>query len=194
MGTKRDRRRAKVKDEILTAALELILEGGEPALSMRAIAKNIDYSAAGIYEYFSNKADIIAELRLQGFATFSAAFEGLDETLTPLEQLRHSSHAYVEFAQENRAYYLLLFGNRIPSSGALDAVQASPMFVRLVHIIEEGMTSNAIRDDKSALELAYSWWAFLHGLAMLDLLLVNMQPDEKLDGHAIDLMLKGMTP
>jgi AcrR family transcriptional regulator len=40
--------------------LEIIREEGPDALSMRNLAERIDYSAAGIYEYFSSKEEIIA--------------------------------------------------------------------------------------------------------------------------------------
>ena len=39
---------------------------GPGALNMRALAERSDYSAAGLYEYFGGKDEIIAEVCQQG--------------------------------------------------------------------------------------------------------------------------------
>jgi AcrR family transcriptional regulator len=50
--TPRQRRHLRTKDAILDAARQIIAEEGADNLSMRGIAERIDYSAAGLYEYF----------------------------------------------------------------------------------------------------------------------------------------------
>ena len=53
--TPRQRRHLRTKDAILDAARQIIATEGAEKLSMRAIAKRIDYSPAGLYEYFGSK-------------------------------------------------------------------------------------------------------------------------------------------
>ena len=54
MSQTRRKRHIRTKQAILDAALEIISEDGPNALSMRNLADRIDYSAAGIYEYFAS--------------------------------------------------------------------------------------------------------------------------------------------
>ncbi|NJN55580.1 MAG: helix-turn-helix transcriptional regulator, partial [Anaerolineae bacterium] len=55
--TPRERRHLRTKDAILDAARLIIKEQGADALSIRAIAEQIDYSPAGLYEYFGSKEE-----------------------------------------------------------------------------------------------------------------------------------------
>ena len=52
---------ARTQQAILDAARAIIHEQGPDKLSMRAIADRIDYSPAGLYEYYGSKEEIIAE-------------------------------------------------------------------------------------------------------------------------------------
>ena len=60
MTAPRTKRHLRTKQAILDAARQIIAEEGPAALSMRALADRIDYSAAGLYEYFGSKEEIIA--------------------------------------------------------------------------------------------------------------------------------------
>ena len=66
MSDRRDRRFRRNKQAIVDAALEIIREAGPAALSMRALGERSDYSAAGLYEYFGGKDEIIAAVCEQG--------------------------------------------------------------------------------------------------------------------------------
>ena len=50
METKRTKRHLRTKQSILDAARAIIAEEGPAALSMRALADRIDYSAAGLHD------------------------------------------------------------------------------------------------------------------------------------------------
>ncbi len=63
-----------MRQRILKAAMELFAKGGYENVSMRKIAKKIEYSPGTIYLYFKNKNDIMLQLCYQGFeATLSIA-------------------------------------------------------------------------------------------------------------------------
>lgn len=47
-------------DRIITAALQIIDDGGAEALSMRSLAAHLDASTATIYRHFSNRAALLA--------------------------------------------------------------------------------------------------------------------------------------
>lgn len=56
---KREKRELKMRQDIMTAAIKIINDQGYDKLSLRKIAKEIGYSAPHIYNYYSDKADII---------------------------------------------------------------------------------------------------------------------------------------
>ena len=68
----RTRRQERTRRAILDSALAIVAESGPDALSMRAIADRIDYSAAGLYEYFGSKEEILNAVREEGMAQLGA--------------------------------------------------------------------------------------------------------------------------
>ena len=63
MGIKerRERQKEHLREEILEAARELFLKEGVENVSMRAIAKRIEYSPTTIYLYFKDKWDSVSQ-------------------------------------------------------------------------------------------------------------------------------------
>ena len=61
VSTPRERRAQRTRDAILEAARQIIGKDGIDGLSTRGIADAIDYSPAGLYEYFGSKEEIIAK-------------------------------------------------------------------------------------------------------------------------------------
>ncbi len=68
------RRHVRTKQAILDAALEIVIQNGPAALSMRSLAERIDYSPAGLYEYFSSKEEIISAVCDEGQRMLYAAW------------------------------------------------------------------------------------------------------------------------
>ena len=81
----RERRHQRTQQAILDAALEIIHEKGVDGLSIRAIADKIDYSPAGLYEYYGSKEEIIAALCMQGLERFGRHLASVDRSL-PTEE------------------------------------------------------------------------------------------------------------
>ena len=75
MQSPREKRRARTREAILEAAMQVVRQKGVEALSIREIVGRIDYSPSGLYEYFSSKEEIIQELVDEGFARLTARLE-----------------------------------------------------------------------------------------------------------------------
>lgn len=112
-------RRERVKEELRTriveAARDILSEKGLDALSMRAIARRVDYSAAALYLYFQDKDDLIREVVRSGFQRLrECTREALDRAeasgpLAPVESYAATGRAYARFALENTAYFRVIF-------------------------------------------------------------------------------------
>jgi AcrR family transcriptional regulator len=174
----RERRQQRTHEAILDAARQIISEQGIEALSMRAIANRIDYSPAGLYEYFGSKEEIIGAICQQGHRRLKAYMAIIDKQLPFAEYLLGIGLAYVEFAVQNPDFFLLMFttlpadsGAPMPPSAWLagGALDEDSSFGLLLECIERGVAEGAlrIRQEMGIFEMAFAAWATVHGIAML---------------------------
>ena len=93
-----DERRA----QLLELGTELFTKHSYDELSMAQIAREAGISKALLYHYFPSKADYFKATLAEAAAEL-AERTAPDDSLPPLEQLRRSTHAYVEWVGERRA-------------------------------------------------------------------------------------------
>jgi AcrR family transcriptional regulator len=176
-GTTRQRRHARTRQEILEAALEILIEDGPDKLSMREIARRVDYSPAGLYEYFENKEEIIVELCAEGDRRLRTMLQAVPETLPPDEYLIEIGMVYIRYARENQEHFMLNF-SRLPQFEPDEPVPIEKVLVVdetfniLLNAIKKAIEAGVIhtRDDFGLLEIAYGMFALAHGMAVLQLL------------------------
>lgn len=169
--TNRQQRQATTRQAILQTALALITEKGLDKLSLREIARRVEYSPAGLYEYFDGKDDILRSLARQGDALLRAAFEHISSDLPPKERLIQICLAYVNFVITRSEYFLVM--NSVPSNyTSLDqpAPKESSYYVFLQavqYMVDVGQILP--QDDFDTVGIVYSLWAMAHGMGMLRL-------------------------
>jgi AcrR family transcriptional regulator len=165
----RQRRHKKTRLAILDAARRIIAQQGIQGLSMREIASQIDYSPAGLYEYFDSKEEIIQTLSAEGHQRLSAYIRQVDENLPPVDYLAAIGLAYIDFALNNPEHYLLMFTN-VPSKTQLeDMLSQDSSFLILLQAIQRGIDAGVFRTRPGfgLHEMAYAAWSLVHGIAML---------------------------
>ncbi|MDO3627792.1 TetR/AcrR family transcriptional regulator [Mucilaginibacter sp. BT774] len=106
-------RKLKEKQEmhqrILNGARKIFLEKGYEQTSMRNIANEIDYSPGSLYFYFKDKSEIFHELHKEGFSLLLSQFKVLEKVADPFERLKAMGRIFIQFAQDNKDYYNLMF-------------------------------------------------------------------------------------
>lgn len=163
------RLKEETKMKILEAAYKIVKEEGWQALSMRKIADEIEYTAPIIYEYFSNKEAILAELNKKGFYYLAKEMEeAAKQHELPGDQLEAMWMAYWNFAFKKKELYQLMFG-----------VQMNCCSMQKMHDVEapEKLITDAIRklmDGKNVSEEEvcrryYTYWSVVHGLVSINL-------------------------
>ena len=183
MDNTRGRRHARTTQAVLDAALEIISESNIEALSMREIARRIDYSPSGLYEYFASKDELLDVLRRQGFEKLTEHIKRTVRGSTSSQRLLESGMAYLDFAKRNPQLYLLMF-NRVPAqieeARKPERRMTNSAFAELLAIIRAGVESGAFKStpNVSIEQLAYSNWAHVHGLAMLRLTLLSTTTED----------------
>jgi len=94
---------------ILNSARKIFLEKGYEQTSMRNIASDINYSPGTLYFYFKDKSEIFHELHKEGFQLLLSQFKVLDNVADPFERLKAMGRVFIEFAQNNKDFYNLMF-------------------------------------------------------------------------------------
>lgn len=192
----RERRHLRTREAILEAARQIIYEQGADGLSMRAIAERIDYSPAGLYEYFGGKDEIITAVCLQGHARLTQAMTAVDPTLPADEYLQAIGLAYIAFAMQNPEHYLLMFTN--PAfAGSLDEISnEESSFAILLAAIQRGLDAALFheRPGYGLMEMAYATWSIVHGIAMLRLTYLTGYPFDfsTADAQVLHTLINGL--
>jgi AcrR family transcriptional regulator len=167
--TTRQRRHEKNRRYILSEAKKLIRKNGVEKFSLRGLAAICDYSPAALYEYFSNKEDILKTIALQ---IEKEMRESLRQEGSTLQDLVALGSQYIAFAKNQPEDYLLLFtsfsSGRRSESEALPETSAYMVLFNLVaKLVESGQL--ILARDVGLEEICYTYWVFLHGHVMMQL-------------------------
>jgi len=164
-----EKRKQRTRQAILDAARQIITEKGPGELSMRSLAERIDYSPAGLYEYFDSKEAIIQEVSQEGHQQLTHAIRAVDSDLPPDEYLREIGQAYIRFAVLNPDYYLLMFTITPPETLIQGMLKENSSYPILLQAIQKGLEAGVFkpRAGFGLQEMAYAAWALVHGISML---------------------------
>ncbi|MEL8055813.1 MAG: TetR/AcrR family transcriptional regulator [Pseudomonadota bacterium] len=172
--TPAERRRLKVRDSIIAAAERVFAEEGEAGLSIRRLAKKIDYSPAAIYKYFASKDDLVDELKDAFFDRLLTQIHRIADKETPFSaRMADCLATYVKEGLSSPHHYAAAFVGTARDTG-LDA--SHPDFAQqskgrafrvLMGMMAEGIELGHFRKDLDPELAAKSIWASLHGLTMM---------------------------
>lgn len=95
---------------ILSAARELLVEGGRHAVTTRAVSARAGVQAQTIYRRFGDMAGLLDAVVARGFADFLHAKDGQPDRDDPVDELRDGWDMHVGFAVTNPAVYALMYG------------------------------------------------------------------------------------
>jgi AcrR family transcriptional regulator len=160
-----DLRRALVDEAVRT-----IQRAGVDALTLRGAGAALGVSRTALYRHFADKDALLAVVAREGFiglkTTLDAARADVAGDLPG--QLAAMGSAYVRFAIENQAHYLVMFGKfleRCRDEPELMA-DAAAAFQALVDMIVDLQRANLARAG-DPVQLSRFVWAAVHGIAML---------------------------
>jgi AcrR family transcriptional regulator len=202
MGTKerREREKENLRQEILDAARQLFLRNGYENVSMRQIAKKIEYSPTTIYLYFKNKSELFHSLCEETFAKLDKELEGIVKidrdpasrprkgmkaSIDPVLCLRKGAEAYIRFGLRYPHHYRLLFLTAHPQEEhpefQFKGSAGEKSFRYLLEIISLGIEQGKFRKSDPML-LAQASWAVMHGITSL---LINQMDFPWVDKEAL---------
>jgi AcrR family transcriptional regulator len=186
--TRREREREQRERLIVAAARELAETEGWEAVTTRRLAAEIEYSQPVLYSHFKGKAAIMTAVAAQGFEELAVEMRAARTAVRGArEALASVAAAYTSFATKRPALYDAMFTH------AVDLTFASPEgpaylrdgFDQLLQAVQP-----LAGDDDPGL-LTETFWASLHGLAMLER--SGRLPAEA-HQHRLDLLIGRFAP
>lgn len=152
---------------ILRSAEELLAEGDERALTLRAVAVRAGVTTPSVYLHFRDKDALVGAVCLQVWGELERAMQASEtSTPDPFQALRRCGAAYVRFAVDHPDQYRLLMMRRPPADqSAPEAVAARACLDHLVSATRLCTDAGVLLGDPE--QLALRMWSAVHGCAAL---------------------------
>ena len=196
--TARDRARAEITAEIMTAAREQLAEVGPGSLSLRAIAREVGMVSSAIYRYVPSRDALLTRLIIEAYDAIGAAAEDAQASAAAApapEQFRAVWRAIRAWALTNPHQYALIYGSPVPgyrapvdtvapatrlpqvllnilaAAGADGTIAAPPTVSEAAQQTLDPMVASVpdLDADRSALVAAITTWAALFGAISFEL-------------------------
>lgn len=197
---RKERQKRSLRQEILRAALDVFANEGYQHLSIRKLAEKIEYSPTAIYLHFKDKAELFECVCEQTFVQLSAIFEAIvGRSRTPLDALRASCRAYVDFGLKHPDQYTVAFlldsGQRLAPAEVLSKF---PTAMTAFEQLRAGVTACMLAGNFAEADpeiVSQIIWAGLHGITALLIIKPSFPwPDRgRLIDLVIETMLQGLT-
>ena len=147
--TARERARAEITGEILAAARGYLATDGAPALSLRAIARDLGMASSALYRYFKSRDELLTRLIIDAYDSLGAAAEASEAAVDRSDlagRFTAICHAVRTWALAHPNEYALIYGSPVPGYVAPpDTVTpASRVTTRLMWIIIDAAAAGRI--------------------------------------------------
>jgi len=162
--TERKGRERAERERRITASARMIAErDGWPAVTIRRLADEIEYSQPVLYSHFENRDAIVAAVAVEGFRDLASALrEAARGAAGPADAPQAVAAAYLAFARDHPALYEAMF--TMPT-GLRFATGDTPAELRAAFGALAAVVPPSAGDADLVTE---TFWAALHGLAALE--------------------------
>ncbi|MEO1206082.1 MAG: TetR/AcrR family transcriptional regulator [Pseudomonadota bacterium] len=156
----------ELRELILREATLLIEEKGLSGLSAREIAKRISYSPGTIYNAFQNLDDVILTIEARMLDRLDDRLKAVSSNKDGQSFTLNMALTYLDFTQENKNLWNLLFEHYLDKSEAPDWYQEK--LDELMGNIERALTATMPGAPRSDIQRAARvLWAGVHGITSL---------------------------
>lgn len=160
---------ARLRDEVIGAAVRLIDASGPAAVTLRGVAREAGISAPSIYDHFVDRAGILEAVKERFLEQLEADIQAaIAQHQHPVDRLLAGCEAYLSFSERWPPRYAYLFGYE--SRADADAPHGPPAGVDPFETLVRGITdcieagASASTDPRAD---AAAVWSALHGYAGL---------------------------
>jgi AcrR family transcriptional regulator len=163
-----------LKQALIDAATQMILETGIGSVTMRALARRVGVSPAAYAYHFPDKASLLVAIAAEGFRKLNSYFDDASKETEPLDKLSVLGRRYLDFSLEYPGHYRVMFGDH----SELEEKHPQPTHVTEEFMAESSRAFNTLVDTLSEvlegtrsrwnnLEAALAVWSQIHGAVLL---------------------------
>jgi AcrR family transcriptional regulator len=143
------------------AAIELLEDGGETALSLRAVARRVGVSPAAPYRHYADREALVSAVAAVGYRDLAEQLAAAHPSPSTPAQLAGVAIAYVQFALDRPALFRIMFGEPCDRDNDERVAATAAVSLYLREIVARAFP------DADAESMATAIWALVHGLAFL---------------------------
>lgn len=148
----RAQNRAENTEQIKAVARRHLAEHGAPALSLRAVARDVGMVSSAVYRYFPSRDDLLTALIVDAFDAVGQAAEEADAACERADvggRWRAIASAVRAWALANPHEYALVYGSPVPGYAApSDTINpAGRVSVVFLTLVADGVAAGTIATD-----------------------------------------------
>lgn len=201
MGIKERKKRERElrKDQILTAAIELIEKQGFEKTTMDEIAEEAELSKGTLYLYFNDKSSLYQAIKRRGLQHLSDKFQQIiQQDLPGAELVKKMNLSFLRIVTQNAAFtksmaiYAHITGEKHPDNSIVGDCHAieDEIFMLLVRAIQIGIQDGSITSSKPPKILALNLSFQMSGMLQFYLSGAHPNVNKLLQDH--ELTLQGL--
>ncbi len=156
-----ERQKKEIKNEILKAAKDIAKEVGWSTLSTRKLAQRVEYSTMIIYTHFSNKDEVLLELREEGFAGYLDIVEKVKKEMhDPILAIKKISLEVFYLSKTEPEIHQLMFNYSGFNCGNLLSIKGKKAFLEVGTLFNQAFGADYYSRHMG-------WWASHQGFVAL---------------------------
>lgn len=157
-------RTPELRDQVLSAAVELLTTDGVSGFTTRSVARGADTSTPALYELFGDRAGLLREVFFEGFRLLRRELDALPHSEDPRDELIELANAYRGFLRERPVLAQLMFSRPFadfdPSQSEREAGASVRTFI--VERVRRAIEGGLLHGDET--DLAHVLVALVQGL------------------------------
>ncbi len=192
---KTDSEKHAIRTAILDAARALFIHQGVEAVTMRAVAQQVGYSATSLYHYFGDKEQLIRAVVDADVMKLAQALKSTLDISDPLQRFLQFGQHYVQFALANPNHYRMMFMTQHPPCDpAFSSIeQHNPeqdAYSQLIGVVTSAWHAGVFKPSLTdPVLIAQTVWAAMHGLCALE---INLADDAWIDWRPLEARTQAM--
>lgn len=184
-----------VRTAIMDAARELFIHQGVEAVTMRAVAQRVGYSATSLYLYFGDKEQLLRAVVDADVIKLAQALKSTLSISDPLQRFLQFGQHYVQFALTNPNHYRMMFMTQHPPCDpAFSSIEQNnpeqDAYSQLIGVVTSAWHAGVFKPTLTDPALiAQTIWAAMHGLCALQ---INLADDAWINWRPLEARVQAM--
>ncbi|WP_238882050.1 TetR/AcrR family transcriptional regulator [Clostridium sp. YIM B02551] len=197
---RRENEKETIKNKIIDAAKEILVEEGFEKLSIRKIANKIEYSPGIIYHYFKDKGEIISVMVGEGYKRILETISKVPlDRENPEKTLEEGLRLYIDLMLKSpEEFKIILMSNIEEVKDKVNILERGISKERkslqgLCNLVNLGMETGNFKPMDVELTAQILWTA-THGLISRLILEENISKEQKerLINHHFEILINGI--